>query len=52
MQKSRTALAYDVFVAPSKQATAPPYPVGDPPAWDPTTSTLIFGSRWRGGRRS
>jgi glyoxylase-like metal-dependent hydrolase (beta-lactamase superfamily II) len=45
MPASRPALNYDVFVAPSKSAKAPPPLVGDPPAWDPTTSTLIFGAR-------
>ena len=38
-------LSYDVFVAPEKPFNAPPPRVGDPPAWDPTTSTLIFGAR-------
>jgi glyoxylase-like metal-dependent hydrolase (beta-lactamase superfamily II) len=38
-------LRYDVFTAPEKPFTAPPPLVGDPPAWDPTTSTLIFGAR-------
>src|SRR5580658_1180777 len=45
MQSSRPALSYDVFVAPSKLAKAPPPRLGDPPAWDPKTSTLIFGAR-------
>jgi glyoxylase-like metal-dependent hydrolase (beta-lactamase superfamily II) len=45
MPTSRPALSYDVFVAPSKLAKAPPPQVGDPSAWDPTTSTLIFGAR-------
>lgn len=45
MPTSRPALSYDVFVAPEKLAKAPPPRVGDPPAWDPTTSTLIFGAR-------
>jgi glyoxylase-like metal-dependent hydrolase (beta-lactamase superfamily II) len=45
MPTSRPALSYDVFVAPSKLAEAPPPRVGDPVAWDPITSTLIFGSR-------
>ena len=45
MPSSRPALSYDVFVAPSKQAKAPPPRAGDPLAWDPTTSTLIFGAR-------
>jgi glyoxylase-like metal-dependent hydrolase (beta-lactamase superfamily II) len=38
-------LQYDVFVAPEKPFTAPPPRIGDPPALDPTTSTLIFGER-------
>jgi glyoxylase-like metal-dependent hydrolase (beta-lactamase superfamily II) len=38
-------LRYDVFVAPENPFTAPPPRVGDPPAWDPKTSTLIFGAR-------
>ena len=42
---SRPMLSYDVFVAPSKPFAAPPPRVGDPPAWDPSTSTLIFGAR-------
>ena len=45
MATSRPALGYDVFVAPSKLAKAPPPRFGDPRAWDPTTSTLIFGAR-------
>jgi glyoxylase-like metal-dependent hydrolase (beta-lactamase superfamily II) len=45
MPSSQPALSYDVFVAPSKSAKAPPPEVGDPPAWDPSTSTLIFGAR-------
>ncbi len=45
MPTSRTELSYDVFVAPSKPFQAPPPRVGDPPAWDPTTATLIFGAR-------
>jgi glyoxylase-like metal-dependent hydrolase (beta-lactamase superfamily II) len=44
MPTSRPLLSYDVFVAPEKQFTAPQTTVGDPPAWDPTTSTLIFGA--------
>ena len=39
------SLRYDVFVAPESPFTAPPPRVGDPPAWDPKTSTLIFGAR-------
>ena len=45
MPLSRPPLSYDVFTAPEKPFTAPPPRVGDPPAWDPTTSTLIFGAR-------
>jgi glyoxylase-like metal-dependent hydrolase (beta-lactamase superfamily II) len=45
MPTSRPPLRYDVFVAPEKPFTAPPSRVGDPPAWDPKTSTLIFGAR-------
>jgi glyoxylase-like metal-dependent hydrolase (beta-lactamase superfamily II) len=44
MPASRPTLSYDVFVAPSKPFKAAPPRVGDPPAWDPTTSTLIFGA--------
>lgn len=45
MPSSQTALSYDVFTAPEKPFAAPPPSVGDAPAWDPTTSTLIFGAR-------
>jgi glyoxylase-like metal-dependent hydrolase (beta-lactamase superfamily II) len=45
MTTSRPPLSYDVFVAPSKPFTAPPPRIGDPQAWDPVTSTLIFGAR-------
>jgi glyoxylase-like metal-dependent hydrolase (beta-lactamase superfamily II) len=45
MPTTRSALTYDVFVAPEKPFVAPPPAVGDSPAWDPTTSTLIFGAR-------
>ncbi len=45
MPARRPPLSYDVFVAPEKPFTAPPSRVGDPLAWDPTTSTLIFGAR-------
>jgi glyoxylase-like metal-dependent hydrolase (beta-lactamase superfamily II) len=45
MPTARSSLGYDVFVAPEKPFTAPPPAVGDAPAWDPTTSTLIFGAR-------
>jgi glyoxylase-like metal-dependent hydrolase (beta-lactamase superfamily II) len=45
MPTPQSSLSYDVFVAPEKPFTAPPPTVGDAPAWDPTTSTLIFGAR-------
>jgi glyoxylase-like metal-dependent hydrolase (beta-lactamase superfamily II) len=45
MPASRPPLSYDVFVAPEKPFSAPPPLLGDPPAWDPVTSTLIFGAR-------
>ncbi|MFG2041213.1 MBL fold metallo-hydrolase [Dactylosporangium sp. NPDC048998] len=45
MPATRSALSYDVFVAPEKPFVAPAPAVGDAPAWDPTTSTLIFGAR-------
>jgi glyoxylase-like metal-dependent hydrolase (beta-lactamase superfamily II) len=45
MPASRPLLRYDVFVAPENPFTAPPPRVGDPPAWDPKTSTLIYGAR-------
>jgi glyoxylase-like metal-dependent hydrolase (beta-lactamase superfamily II) len=45
MPASRSVLNYDVFVAPEKPFLAPAPRVGDSPAWDPTTSTLIFGAR-------
>ena len=45
MPATQSALSYDVFVAPEKPFVAPPPTVGDAPAWDPTTSTLIFGAR-------
>ena len=45
MPASQSVLNYDVFVAPEKPFVAPPPAVGDAPAWDPTTSTLIFGAR-------
>jgi glyoxylase-like metal-dependent hydrolase (beta-lactamase superfamily II) len=45
MPASQSVLNYDVFVAPEKPFVAPPPAIGDPPAWDPTTSTLIFGAR-------
>src|SRR5260221_9204173 len=44
MPATRSALSYDVFTAPEKPFLAPT-PVGDAPAWDPTTSTLILGAR-------
>jgi glyoxylase-like metal-dependent hydrolase (beta-lactamase superfamily II) len=45
MPTAGSTLSYDVFVAPEKPFVAPPPAVGDSPAWDPTTSTLIFGDR-------
>src|SRR3954470_9151655 len=45
MPPTRPPLRYDVFTAPETPFTAPPPRVGDPPAWDPKTSTLIFGAR-------
>jgi glyoxylase-like metal-dependent hydrolase (beta-lactamase superfamily II) len=45
MPSRRPPLRYDVFVAPEKPFNAPPPRFGDPPAWDPTTSTLILGAR-------
>jgi hypothetical protein len=44
MTTSRPPPSYDVFIAPGKPFTAPPPRVGDPPAWDPVTSTLIFSA--------
>jgi glyoxylase-like metal-dependent hydrolase (beta-lactamase superfamily II) len=45
MPTRQPPLRYDVFVAPESAFTAPPPRVGDPPAWDPKTSTLVFGAR-------
>jgi glyoxylase-like metal-dependent hydrolase (beta-lactamase superfamily II) len=45
MPATQSALSYDVFTAPEKPFVAPPPAVGEAPAWDPTTSTLIFGAR-------
>ena len=45
MPASQSVLNYDVFTAPEKPYVAPPPAVGDARAWDPTTSTLIFGAR-------
>ena len=45
MPATQSALKYDVFTAPEKPFVAPPPTLGDAPAWDPTTSTLIFGAR-------
>jgi glyoxylase-like metal-dependent hydrolase (beta-lactamase superfamily II) len=44
MPVPQSVLNYDVFVAPEKPFVAPTPMVGDAPAWDPTTSTLIFGA--------
>src|ERR1700744_854446 len=41
----RVPLSYHVFVAPEKPFNGPAPRVGDSPAWDPTTSTLILGAR-------
>jgi hypothetical protein len=45
MPTRQPPLCYDVFTAPENPFTVPPPRVGDPPAWDPKTSTLIFGAR-------
>jgi glyoxylase-like metal-dependent hydrolase (beta-lactamase superfamily II) len=45
MPATRSALSYDVFVAPEKPFAGPAPAMGDARAWDPTTSTLIFGPR-------
>jgi glyoxylase-like metal-dependent hydrolase (beta-lactamase superfamily II) len=45
MSATQSVLNYDVFTAPEKPFVAPPPTIGDAPAWDPTTSTLIFGAR-------
>jgi glyoxylase-like metal-dependent hydrolase (beta-lactamase superfamily II) len=45
MPATQSVLNYDVFTAPEKPYVAPPPAVGDARAWDPTTSTLIFGAR-------
>jgi glyoxylase-like metal-dependent hydrolase (beta-lactamase superfamily II) len=45
MPARQPPLRYDVFVAPENPFTTPPPRVGDPPAWDPKTSTLVFGVR-------
>jgi len=42
---TRARLKYDVFVAPEKPFSAPAPRLGEPRAWDPVTSTLIFGPR-------
>jgi len=47
MQSNRPPLSYDVFVSPEKRFTVPRPQVGDPPAWHPMTSTVIFGPRCR-----
>src|SRR6187200_314244 len=43
MSIGRAPLRFDVFVAPEKPFSAPPPRIGDPRAWDPVTSTLVFG---------
>jgi glyoxylase-like metal-dependent hydrolase (beta-lactamase superfamily II) len=41
-----TPLGVNVFTAPEKSSVGErPLPIGPPLAWDPTTSTLIFGER-------
>ena len=46
MATNRPPLRYDILSqAPEKSFIAPPPRLGDPPAWDPTTATLIFGER-------
>jgi glyoxylase-like metal-dependent hydrolase (beta-lactamase superfamily II) len=45
MPATRSALSYDVFAAPEKPFAGPAPAMGDARAWDPTTSTLIFGPR-------
>lgn len=45
MPANQSVLNYDVFTAPEKPYLAPPPALGDARAWDPTTSTLIFGAR-------
>src|SRR5579872_7151028 len=43
MSSRRTQLRYAVFVAPEKPLNGPPPEIGDPPMWDPSTATLIYG---------
>jgi glyoxylase-like metal-dependent hydrolase (beta-lactamase superfamily II) len=43
MSTHQGQLRYDVFIAPEKSFKGPQPRVGDPPAWDPTTATLIYG---------
>src|ERR1700744_1809291 len=45
MPAHQPSLRYDVFVAPEIPFSGPPPRVGDPLAWDPKSSTLIFGDR-------
>ena len=45
MKTRRSPLSYDVFVSPEKPFTGLPYSIGDSPALDPTSATLIFGER-------
>ncbi len=45
MPATQSVLSYDVFTAPEKPFAGPPPAAGDALAWDPTTSTLIFGAR-------
>ncbi len=45
MSTHQAQLRYDVFVAPEKPFNGPQPRVGDPPAWDPTSATLIYGEQ-------
>jgi glyoxylase-like metal-dependent hydrolase (beta-lactamase superfamily II) len=45
MQARRSTLRYNVFVSPEKPFTGLPHSVGEPPALDPTTATLVYGAR-------
>ena len=45
MSSQHTQLRYAVFVAPEKPFKGPPPEIGDPPMWDPTTATLIYGDQ-------
>ena len=43
MSTHQTQLHYNVFVAPEKPFSGLQAWIGDPPGWDPTTATLIYG---------